>query len=254
MKSEKNIEGEMGNHLPFLCNRRMASNGLKSSMTKSTNRTTQLSDGKQAASLPDIDLKGEGLTGSYGTDLIMRDSPVQVTERLVLRPPHEEDIEPLAHLANNLNVARMVSRLPHPYPRERAANFVVQAASGAVGQFVYVITLAETGEFIGCTTLHDHKYGSGYEIGYWLGEPYWGKGYATEATTALIDLSFRNLPLEQIYISAQTRNSGSRRVIEKCGFKHTGSAVGVSGIDGDVPVECYVMTRQHWLELRGAEQ
>lgn len=208
----------------------------------------------QAAGLPDIDLKGEGLTGAYGADQLLRDSPVQVTERLVLRPPHVEDIEAMAFLANNLNVARMVTRIPHPYPRERAVNFVEQAASGAVGQFVYAITLSATGEFIGCLTLHDHKYGPGYEIGYWLGEPYWGKGYATEATVALIDLSFRTLSLEQIYISAQSRNAGSRRVIEKCGFNHSGSAIGFSGIDGDVPVECYVMTRQQWLELRGAGQ
>lgn len=204
--------------------------------------------------LPDIDLKGEGLTGAYGAELTVRESPVQITERLVLRPPHVEDIDTIAELANNLKVARMVSRLPYPYQREDAEQYIELAASGAIGQLVYAITLAETGEFIGSLTLHDHKYGSGYEVGYWLGEPYWGKGYATEAATALIDLSFRSLPLEQIYISAQSRNAGSRRVIEKCGFKHTGSAIGVSGTDGDVPVECYVMTRQHWLEMRGAGQ
>lgn len=221
---------------------------------KTEDKATSIQITGQTSGLPDIDLKGEGLTGAYGADLALRDSPVQVTERLVLRPAHEEDIEQMALLANNLNVARMLARLPHPYTRERAVEFIPLAASGAVGQFVYAITLAETGEFIGCTTLHDHKYGPGYEIGYWLGEPYWGKGYATEATVALIDLSFRTLSLEQIYISAQSRNAGSRRVIEKCGFKHTGSAIGFSGIDGDIPVECYVMTRQQWLELRGAGQ
>lgn len=204
--------------------------------------------------LPDIDLKGAGLTGAYGGDVVVRESPVQITERLVLRPPHEEDVDAMTQLANNLNVARMLARMPHPYSREMAEGFAERAASGAVGQFVYAITLAETGEFIGCITLHDHKYGPGFEIGYWLGEPYWGKGYATEATTVLIDLAFRSLSLEQVYISAQSRNAGSRRVIEKCGFKHTGSAVGVSGLDGDIPVECYVMTRQHWLELRGSGQ
>jgi RimJ/RimL family protein N-acetyltransferase len=179
---------------------------------------------------------------------------VQLTERLVLRLPHEEDIDALAVLADNVNVARMLARLPYPYSRDHAVDFIKLAASGAIGQFAYAITLADTGEFIGSITLHDHKYGSGYEIGYWLGEPYWGKGYATEATTALIDLSFRELSLEQIYISAQSRNEGSKRVIEKCGFRHTGSAVGHSVIDGDVPVECYIMTRQQWLEMRGAGQ
>lgn len=236
----------------------MARNGLQSKMTKPQSGT-RLPDeeklaGGQVVSPSDIDLKGAGLTGTYGADVIMRESSVQVTDRLVLRLPHEEDIDAIAILADNINVARMLTRLPYPYSREHAVDFIKLAASGAIGQFVYAITLADTGEFIGSITLHDHKYGSGYEIGYWLGEPYWGKGYATEATTALIDLSFRQLSLEQIYISAQNRNAGSKRVIEKCGFRHTGSAIGVSGVDGDVPVECYVMTRQQWLELRGAGQ
>ena len=210
--------------------------------------------GAQANLPADVDLKGAGLTGAYGAGVALRDSPVQLTERLVLRPPHEEDIDAITVLADNVDVARMLTRLPHPYSREHAVDFIGLAASGAIGQFAYAITLVETGEFIGSITLHDHKYGSGYEIGYWLGEPYWGKGYATEATAALIDLSFRELSLEQIYISAQSRNEGSKRVIEKCGFRHTGSAVGHSGVDGDVPVECYIMTRQQWLELRGAGQ
>ncbi|MBX8826281.1 GNAT family N-acetyltransferase [Ochrobactrum sp. SFR4] len=223
-------------------------------MTKLQSGTELNSDSKQAATVADDDLRGAGLTGDYGADVVLRDSPVQLTERLVLRLPHEEDIDALAVLADNVKVARMLARLPYPYSREHAVDFIKLAASGAIGQFAYAITLAETGEFIGSITLHDHKYGSGYEIGYWLGEPYWGKGYATEAATALIDLSFRELSLEQIYISAQSRNEGSKRVIEKCGFRHTGSAVGHSVTDGDVPVECYIMTRQQWLEMRGAGQ
>ena len=223
-------------------------------MKKLQSGTELNSDSRHAAPVADDDLRGAGLTGDYGADVVLRDSPVQLTERLVLRLPHEEDIDALAVLADNVSVARMLARLPYPYSRDHAVDYIKLAASGAIGQFAYAITLAETGEFIGSITLHDHKYGSGYEIGYWLGEPFWGKGYATEATTALIDLSFRELSLEQIYISAQSRNEGSKRVIEKCGFRHTGSAVGHSAVDGDVPVECYIMTRQQWLEMRGAGQ
>lgn len=227
-------------------------------MTKTQSGTleysSELPESGQAALLNDTELKGAGLTGNYGGDVYSRESPVQITERLVLRPPHSEDIDAIAVLANNINIARMLTRLPYPYASEHAVEFIGLAAAGAIGQFAYAITLAETGEFIGCITLHDHKYGSGYEIGYWLGEPYWGKGYATEATVAMIDLAFRQLSLEQIYISAQTRNAASRRVIEKCGFRHTGSAVSISAVDGDVSVECYIMTRHEWLELRGAGQ
>ncbi|MBX8828671.1 hypothetical protein HBA93_23975, partial [Ochrobactrum sp. SFR4] len=72
----------------------------------------------------DDELRGAGLTGDYGADVVLRDSPVQLTERLVLRLPHEEDIDALAVLADNVNVARMLARLPYPYSRDHAVDFI----------------------------------------------------------------------------------------------------------------------------------
>ena len=68
------------------------------------------------------------------------DCPVLLSERLVMRAPHEEDIDALAHLANNAKVATMVSRMPHPYTANDAADFVWRTRNGEIGKCVYAIT------------------------------------------------------------------------------------------------------------------
>ena len=60
------------------------------------------------------------------------------------------------------------------------------------------------------------------EIGYWLGVPYWGRGYATEAARAVIDHAFGDLDHEALQAGARVSNPASRRVLEKCGFQWTG--------------------------------
>jgi RimJ/RimL family protein N-acetyltransferase len=84
------------------------------------------------------------------------DCPVLLSQRLVLRAPHEEDIDALAHLANNANIATMVSRMPHPYTARDAADFVRRTNSGEIGKCVYAITRGDNGAFLGCCGLEPH--------------------------------------------------------------------------------------------------
>jgi RimJ/RimL family protein N-acetyltransferase len=76
------------------------------------------------------------------------DCPVLLTERLVLRRPHLEDRDALADLADNLRVASMVSRMPHPYTVNDAEAFIRRAKTGGIGKCVYAVTIADTGRFI----------------------------------------------------------------------------------------------------------
>ena len=124
-------------------------------------------------------------------DRLRTDCPVLLSERLVLRAPHEEDIDALAHLANNANVAKMVSRMPHPYTAKDAADFVRRTTAGEIGKCIYAITKSDNGAFLGCCGVEPGYDPATVEIGYWLGEPYWNQGYMTEATHALIDMVFR---------------------------------------------------------------
>lgn len=175
------------------------------------------------------------------------DCPVLVTERLVLRMPHHDDIPELAELANNRRVAEMLARMPHPYDAEDARAFV-ERVGGRRGGCVYAITFADNGAFIGCAGLDPRE--NGLEMGYWIGEPYWGRGYATEAAHALVDLAFRATDIDRLQVSCRVINPASQRVIHKCGFQYAGQGMMDSVAAGRVPVERYQLDRATWVSLR----
>lgn len=179
------------------------------------------------------------------------DCPILLSPRLVLRTPHEDDIDALAHLANNANIATMVARMPHPYTVADAADFVRRTRAGAIGKCVYAMTKADNGAFLGCCGIEPHEDGRTVELGYWLGEPYWNQGYVTEAAHALIDMVFRTRDVDQIDARCRVMNIPSRRVIQKCGFQFqaTGMVQSLS-VGGMVPVEWYRLDRKTWVSLK----
>ena len=176
------------------------------------------------------------------------DCPVLVTDRLVLRPPHQDDIPELAVLANNRHVAEMLARMPHPYGEAEARAFVQSIRGERRSGCVYALTLADTGTFIGCAGLDARSHG--LEIGYWIGEPYWQHGYATEAAHALVDLAFRATAIDALNVSCRVINGASRRVIHKCGFQYAGQGMMNSICAGQVPIERYRLDRKTWVSLR----
>ena len=179
------------------------------------------------------------------------DCPILLSPRLGMRAPHEDDIDALAHLANNANIANMVARMPHPYTVADAADFVRRTRAGAIGKCVYAITKADNGAFLGCCGIEPHEDGRTVELGYWLGEPYWNQGYATEAAHALIDMVFRTRDIEQIDARCRVMNIPSRRVIQKCGFQFQATGMVQSlAVGGMVPVEWYRLDRKTWVSLK----
>jgi len=184
-------------------------------------------------------------------DRLRSDCPVLLSQRLVLRAPHKDDIDALSHLANNANIATMVSRMPHPYTAKDAADFVRRTADRAIGKCVYAITKADNGEFMGCCALEPHEDGLTLELGYWLGQPYWNQGFSTEAAHALIDMAFRTRQIDQIDARCRVTNIASRRVIQKCGFQFQGSGmIGSLALGGMVAVEWFRLDRKTWMSLR----
>jgi RimJ/RimL family protein N-acetyltransferase len=178
-------------------------------------------------------------------------APLLVSERLVLRAPEANDIDAIAHLANNINVASKVSRMPHPYTGKDAEAFVARVASGAMGKCVYAITRNETRDFIGCCGLQAQESGNGLEVGYWLGEPHWNKGFATEAVQTLIDFGFRHFDTDFIDGRVRVMNIASRRVLQKSGFQFQGTGMAPSlALGGMVAVEWFRLDRKTWGSLR----
>lgn len=143
------------------------------------------------------------------------------TERLLLRPLREADAERLAHLANNWNVARMLARMPYPYTLDMAENWIGKQDEMRKKdeEFVYAI---ENGEgFVGTCGLQAHADGT-HEIGYWIGEPYWNRGYASEAAGATLREAARRYGAETLISGHFRENHPSGRVLTKLGFRYTG--------------------------------
>lgn len=175
------------------------------------------------------------------------DCPILVTERLVMRPPHDDDLPELVSLANNRRVAEMLARMPHPYGAREAGAFLEHAHENRGGEIVYALTLAESGAFVGCAGLNHGE--RGLEIGYWIGEPHWKQGFATEAAHALVDLAFRATDVGVLHAACRVVNPASRRVIQKCGFQYAGQGMLNSLAAGKVPVERYRLDRKTWISL-----
>lgn len=176
------------------------------------------------------------------------DRPSLNTARLVMRAPGEADIPALAELANNRAIAEMVARMPHPYGEAEARAFVTMAGRPRPGGAVYAMVLAGTGEFVGCAGLNPTE--RGLELGYWVGEPYWNRGFATEAAHALVDLAFEATSVQVLHVACRVINPASRRVVHKCGFQYAGQGMIDSIVAGRVPVERYRLDRKAWASLR----
>lgn len=200
----------------------------------------------------------EGNAGAAGgPDEEMRalklNCPVIETGRLLLRPPHPDDVEDMVRLANNYNVARMLSSMPHPYFAEDAQEFIDKVSRASANGCVYAITEAATGRFAGVCGLHEDP--SRYDlpfIGYWLGEPFWGKGYASEAARAMVDLFFKVTAGSELLASCRADNHPSRRVIEKCGGRYWKSGTAFNRALGEMhSLDHFRFTRESWMEAAG---
>lgn len=176
------------------------------------------------------------------------DSPVISTERLVLRPPHADDAEEMAELANNIKVARMLAHMPHPYKRSDAEAFIAKAQETIGRACIYSITEADSGRLIGVGSLHETGETHEPHMGYWIGEPYWGKGYATETARALVDLYFKVTNRPILYVSARVSNEASKKVIRKCGGRHVGTGEAEHPLLGETQkLDFFEITRESWM-------
>jgi RimJ/RimL family protein N-acetyltransferase len=173
-------------------------------------------------------------------------TPVLETERLVLRAPRLEDAKAVVTLAGDRRVAENTARIPHPY-RLADADEWISSVAGA-NKHSFLITL--DGAPIGACGL-DLRDGPTPELGYWLGAPYWGQGFATEAAQAVIDYAFEDLGHDALQAGARVSNPASRRVLEKCGFQWTGVGLyRIRAMNSSVPCDRFRLDRGIWASLK----
>jgi|SRR5579862_7516878 RimJ/RimL family protein N-acetyltransferase len=174
--------------------------------------------------------------------------PVLETKRLALRAPRLGDAKLVAALANDRRIAENTARIPHPYRLADAESFI--AGASKAGEAAFLITLHDR-TVIGACGIMFH-YDDMPELGYWLGVPYWNKGYATEALHALIDYAFTDLNHESLQAGSRVTNPASRRVLEKCGFQWTGVGLyRISSIKSSAPIDRFRLERGIWTALKG---
>lgn len=146
------------------------------------------------------------------------------TERLTLRQTELRDAAAISKFGSDFDIARMTGSFPYPFPL-LSAEFKIMTFHAAKRRELahpYAITLKNQEEMIGVADLFKRGAESLWEIGYWVGRPYWGQGYMTEACSALLTEADASLGREDRVAGVFTDNPGSARVLEKLGFERTG--------------------------------
>lgn len=151
------------------------------------------------------------------------------TARLILRPWQESDAESLYKYAQNPNIGSIAGWPPHTSV-ENSREIIKTVLSAPEN---YAVVLKETGEAVGCvgimtdrgamhsSKMEDHE----CEVGYWIGEPYWGKGLIPEAVNEILRHAFEDLRLTTVWCGYYEGNEKSKRVQEKCGFIYSHAEV-----------------------------
>lgn len=147
--------------------------------------------------------------------------PVLRTARLTLRSFTLADAPRVQQLAGAREIALNTLTIPHPYPDGKAEEWISShEKQEAEGSIAFAI---DDGELVGACGLVVKREDDIAEIGYWIGMPYWGRGYATEAVAAVIRYGFEELGLNKIYAAHFVRNPESGKVMRKLGMRHEGT-------------------------------
>lgn len=133
-----------------------------------------------------------------------------------LREIKERDIEDIAKLLNNENVTKyLTARIPFPYGIEDAKWWVTIGSKEGTNRAIEF-----KGKFVGVVGITPGMFEKerSAEIGYWLGEKYWGRGIGTEAVSQLTDFIFNTTNIVRIFAPVFSPNTASTRLLEKCGY------------------------------------
>jgi 8-oxo-dGTP diphosphatase len=171
------------------------------------------------------------------------------TPRLLLRPLRMEDATDIQRMAGEWEVARYTANIPHPYEAGMAEAWIKSHRDDF--EIVFAVERRQDGALVGCIGVEPDAATREAEFGYWIGMPYWGAGYATEALSALVDYAFVTLGAERARAAAMPDNRASIRVQEKVGFTYVGvKSLPAPARGGAVGVQMRALDRQRWQELK----
>lgn len=175
------------------------------------------------------------------------------TRRLRLRAPKPGDAAALAIAVGNPRVAMSLFDVPYPYERADAEGWIERARvpSRAPGTTLVALSVA-AGELVGAGFHRpSDTWPGGFELSFWVAEPFWGRGFGTEIAHAVVDHAFEEGGAERLWCAIRVTSGSARRVAEKCGFQFRDTGLVRSlATRGTVPVERFVLERRVWSSLK----
>lgn len=149
----------------------------------------------------------------------------RTTDRLVLRSLDRQDAAAMEALLTEKDIASTTLNIPYPYPAGTAEAFIVrrQAIQSKGDGYSFAVLDALTTEFMGVVGLQVNRNHNHAELAYWIGKPFWGQGYGTEAAQCVLQFAFYDLQLNRVWAAALVRNPASSTVMRKIGMKLEGT-------------------------------
>jgi RimJ/RimL family protein N-acetyltransferase len=181
----------------------------------------------------------------------MSQIPTIKTNRLTLRPFTLEDAPELQRLAGDRAVADTTQSIPHPYEDGMAETWISShPETFKKGQGVtFAITRNSDNALVGEISLMHMVKGHQATLGYWIGKPYWGNGFCTEAARAVLKYAFTERGLIRVHASHITRNPASGKVMQKLGLQHEGcQRQHILKWDKFEDLELYGILKEEWRE------
>ncbi len=154
----------------------------------------------------------------------MKERPTLETTRLTLRPFTVADASDVQRLAGEREIASTMLNIPHPYEEGMAEQWIATHQERyEKGELVnFAITLRVDQALIGAIGLQLTQQHASAELGYWIGKPFWNRGYCTEAAQAVVRYGFDVLGLNRLHAAYFKRNPASGRVMQKLGMRYEG--------------------------------
>ena len=173
-------------------------------------------------------------------------TPIITSQRIILRPSAPADAEAIfTNWAQDPQVTKYLRWNPHK-SIEETQQFVTRMAKTIPDSntFDWLMTHKDTGEPFGSMGTYFSKAKNMFEIGYCMMQAAWGKGYATEAATAVLDFATTTLGQTRIYACCAIENTASIKVLTKIGFKYTGDATDAAFDGTEYDVHEYIYERK----------
>lgn len=176
------------------------------------------------------------------------------TERLALRALRDDDVGEIVGALSDFNICRNLARVPYPYHRSDAEEFLAFVRScDHRSRFSAICRKGGSGTLIGIISYEWSEAKQNAELGYWLSQPHWSQGLMTEAAAAMVCHAFATNRHETMVSCYHDDNPASGKVLERVGFERVGACSNFSKAQGkEIAVTNMRLTHQRWLQMQNA--